>query len=45
MPKSLEGRLAVRVALPLDGLLRLQQQLQQVVAGLRGQRADAKGQK
>jgi len=39
VPKSLDGRLAVRVALPLDALLRLQQQLQQVVAGLRGQRA------
>lgn len=36
MPKSLEGKLAVRVALPLDGLLRLQLQLQQVLAGLRG---------
>jgi len=38
MPKSLEGRLAVRVALPLDVLQRLQQQLQQVVTGLRGER-------
>ncbi len=36
VPKSLEGRLAVRVALPLDALMRLQQQLQQVLVGLRG---------
>ena len=35
MPKSLEGRLAVRVALPLDVLLRLEQQLHQVLVGLR----------
>jgi len=41
MPKSLDGKLAVRVALPLDALLRLQQQLQLVLTGLRG----AKGQK
>jgi hypothetical protein len=36
VPKSLDGRLAVRLALPLDALLRLQQQLQQVLTGLRG---------
>ncbi len=36
MPRSLDGRLAVRVALPLEGLLRLQQQLQQVMVGIRG---------
>ena len=41
VPKSLDGKLVVRVALPLDVLQRLQQQLQQVVAGLRG----AKGQR
>lgn len=36
IPKTLDGTLAVRVALPLEALARLQQQLQQVVVGLRG---------
>jgi len=34
MPKSLDGKLVVRVALPLDGLQRLTQQLQQVLGGV-----------
>jgi uncharacterized membrane protein len=38
VPKQLEGKLAVRVALPLDAMLRLQQQLGQVSAGLRGRK-------
>jgi len=37
LPETLNGKLVVRVALPLDVLLRLQQQLQQVAEGLRGQ--------
>lgn len=37
-PKCLEGRLVVRVAVPLDVLLRLEQQLHQVLVGLRGKR-------
>lgn len=34
--KSLEGKLVVRLAMGLDVLQRLQQQLQQVLVGLRG---------
>ena len=34
MPTQLEGTRAVRVALPLDALIRLHQQLQQMVASL-----------
>ena len=48
LPKAVQGRLASRVALPLDTLLRLHQQLQQVLVGLRGrpapQKAAPKGQ-
>ncbi|MEW6544388.1 MAG: hypothetical protein AB1411_12365 [Nitrospirota bacterium] len=36
--KNLEGKLSVRVAVGLDVLQRLHQQLGQVVAGLQGQR-------
>jgi hypothetical protein len=43
VPKSLNGRLAVRVALPLDVLQRLQEQLQQVLVGLRGRKGPEKG--
>jgi hypothetical protein len=35
VPKNLEGTLAARVAMPLEALLRLHQQLRQVLAGLR----------
>jgi len=42
MPKSLEGTLVRRVALPLEALLRLQQQVQQVVQGLRRSGRQAK---
>lgn len=38
VPKNLEGKLAARVAMPLEGILRLHQQLQQVLVGLRGKR-------
>jgi hypothetical protein len=34
-PKAVEGRVTTRVAMPLESLLRLQQQVQQVVGGLR----------
>ena len=34
-PKGLDGHLVTRVAMPLDSLVRLHQQIQQVVAGLR----------
>jgi hypothetical protein len=34
-PKGLDGHLVTRVAMPLEALVRLQQQIQQVVAGLR----------
>ncbi len=48
LPKEVQGRLASRVALPLDALLRLHQQLQQVLISLRGrtapQKAEPKGQ-
>ena len=43
MPNALQGRLASRVALPLDALLGLHQQLQQVLVGLRGRNAPQKG--
>lgn len=36
MPERVEGKLAVRVAMGLDVLQRLDQQLQQIVQGLRG---------
>lgn len=39
LPRNLDGTMAARVALPLEGLLRLQRQLQQVLAGLRGKQA------
>ncbi len=42
LPKEVQGRLASRVALPLDALLRLHQQLQQMLIGLQGQRAPQK---
>jgi hypothetical protein len=34
-PKGLDGHLVTRVAMPLDTLVRLQQQIQQVLVGLR----------
>ena len=34
LPKTMEGSLATRVALPLDALIRLQQQLTQILIGL-----------
>lgn len=36
LPENLEGKLVVRVAMSMDALLRLEQQLQQLVQGLRG---------
>lgn len=39
MPKGVQGKLASRVALPLDALVRLEQQLRQVIIGLQGGRA------
>jgi hypothetical protein len=42
LPKEVQGRLASRVALPLDALVRLHQQLQQVLMGLRGSKAEKK---
>ena len=42
LPKEVQGRLASRVALPLDALLRLHQQLQQMLVGLQRQRAPQK---
>jgi len=36
MPEKVDGKLAVRVAMGLDVLQRLDQQLQQVLQGLRG---------
>jgi len=36
MPEKLEGKLVVRVGMGLDVLQRLEQQLQQVLVGLRG---------
>lgn len=48
LPKEVQGRLASRVAMPLDALVRLHQQLQQMLVGLQRQRApqktEAKGQ-
>ena len=41
IPKGVRGTLTARIALPLDALVRLQQQLQQVVKDLR--RAAAQG--
>ncbi|MEW6248728.1 MAG: hypothetical protein AB1555_18740 [Nitrospirota bacterium] len=38
IPDSLDGKLVVRVALGLDVLQRLHQQLQQVLVGVRGKR-------
>jgi hypothetical protein len=35
LPKNLEGARAARVALPLDAAIRLHQQLQQVLVGIR----------
>ena len=35
VPKGLDGHLVTRVAMPLDGLVRLHQQIRQVLAGLR----------
>lgn len=39
LPKTLRGRRAVRVAVGLDVLQRLQQQLTQTIAGLRSQKS------
>lgn len=36
LPQNMEGSLATRVALPLDALLRLQEQLSQVLSALNG---------
>lgn len=38
IPKSLDGKLVVRVAMGLDVLQRLHQQIQHVLIGLRGKR-------
>lgn len=37
-PEGLDGHLVARVAMPLDGLVRLHQQIQQVLNGLRDAR-------
>ena len=42
VPKNLEGQLATRVALPLDAVSRLHQQLTQVLIGLQKGRASKK---
>lgn len=43
-PKGLDGHLVTRVAMPLDALVRLQQQIQQVLVGLReARKGKAKG--
>ena len=34
-PKGLDGHFVIRVAMPLDALMRLHQQIQQVLGGLR----------
>jgi hypothetical protein len=39
MPENLDGKLVARVAMGLDVLQRLEQQLQQVLQGLRGTKA------
>ena len=50
IPKGVRGTRTARIALPLESLVRLQQQLQQVVRGLRGaaaqgtRKGEAKGQ-
>ena len=41
-PKGLDGHLVARVAMPLDALVRLQQQIQQVLVGLREARQSTK---
>jgi hypothetical protein len=41
-PKGVEGKLVVRVAIGLDVLLRLQNQLQQVLLALRGAKSSPK---
>jgi hypothetical protein len=42
-PLTLDGSLAARVAMPLDAVLRLQQQLQRMLVGLRDRKALQKG--
>lgn len=42
LPKEVQGRLAARVSLPLDALVRLHQQLQQMLVGLQRQQAPQK---
>ncbi len=42
VPKNLEGQLATRVALPMDAVLRLHQQLTQVLTGLHKGRSSKK---
>jgi hypothetical protein len=42
-PLTLDGKLAARVAMPLDALLRLHQQVQQVLVSLRGRKTSQKG--
>jgi len=41
-PKGLDGHLVTRVAMPLDGLVRLHQQIRQVLVGLREARQSDK---
>ena len=43
IPKGVRGTRTARIALPLDALVRLQQQLQQTLMGLRRQAASRKG--
>lgn len=43
IPKGVRGTRTARIALPLDALVRLQQQLQQTLMGLRRQAASGKG--
>ena len=43
LPKAIQGKLASRVALPLDALVRLQQQLQQTLMGLQRQTVPRQG--
>jgi hypothetical protein len=40
VPNVLEGKLRMRVSMSIDALQRLQQQLQQVLVGLRGTKGD-----
>ena len=43
-PKGLDGHFVTRVAMPLDGLVRLHQQIRQVLVGLReGRQGKVKG--